>query len=63
MALGAKTNFEGVPYLEVSKYPISCPFLIQITQENGVNFYYTDLQFSILFGQRRSCNSIVNEEK
>ena len=31
MAPGSNTNFEGMPHLEVTKYPISCPYLIQFT--------------------------------
>ena len=62
-----RPNFEGVPYLEVSKYPIQHLYLVQFTLEIGVKYYVKhDLScrstFSVSFSQRWSCNSVVNEE-
>ena len=34
-----RTIFEGVLYLEGSKYPISCPFLIQFTLRKWGKYY------------------------
>ena len=59
--------FEGVPYLEVSKYQISCPHLGQFTWESGGK-YYVKLNFShvglhlVFYLPNKGHITVVNEE-